>query len=99
MSLQRTIEVQALEFARAIIAALRSASIDELVGMTGGGATHHTNGTAPAARTARATRVSDGRLVRRSADDIARALDRIVAVLTVHPEGMRAEGIREELGL
>jgi hypothetical protein len=97
MSLQKSIEEQAVQFAQAIIAALRTASIDELVGFTGSRAPRATSGAPVAAP--RATRLRGGRLARRSADDIAGALDRIVAVLTAHPEGMRAEAIRAELGL
>lgn len=39
------------------------------------------------------------RLARRSADDIAGTLEKIVALLGQHPEGLRAEQIKEQLGL
>ena len=50
---------------------------------------------APAPRTSRAT----GRLPRRSADEIAAALDKIVGLLRKHKDGLRAEEIRSNLGM
>jgi predicted HTH transcriptional regulator len=46
-------------------------------------------------RSGRTTRT--GRLKRRSADDIAKALDRVVALVKKHKAGLRAEEIREQL--
>jgi hypothetical protein len=40
-----------------------------------------------------------GRLRRRSADDIAKALDRVVALVKKNKEGLRAEQIRQQLGM
>jgi hypothetical protein len=94
MSLQKRIEEEAFAFAHAIIAALRSASIDELTSLGAAKAVRHANGALP-----KAVRTRGGRLARRSSNDIARALEQIVAVLTAHPEGLRAEEIRTELGL
>jgi DNA-directed RNA polymerase specialized sigma subunit len=42
---------------------------------------------------------SSGRLPRRSADDIAQVLDSVTSLVKKHKEGLRAEQIREELGL
>lgn len=50
---------------------------------------------AKAAKAAKAT----GRLPRRSAEEIAACVDRVVALLKKEPNGMRAEHIREKLGL
>lgn len=47
----------------------------------------------------RASTASSGRLHRRSADEIAAELSRIVALLAKHRDGLRAEQIRAELGL
>ena len=96
-NLRQTIESQAVQFANAIVQALRSASLDELVSITSGG------GRAPSPR-APATKTTvaapkPGRLGRRSPTDIARTLDNIVAVLTAHPEGLRAEQIKAALNL
>ncbi|HVJ88610.1 MAG TPA: hypothetical protein VM580_02330 [Labilithrix sp.] len=99
-TLRQTIENQAVQFAEAIVNAVRAASIDELVGIQGG-----TRGAprAPSPRTVEPSPVSrkgkGGRLVRRSAEDIAKTLDSIVDLLAQHPEGLRAEQIKESLGL
>jgi hypothetical protein len=99
-TLRQTIEAQVLQFATAIVQALRGASLDELMSVTGGGVrgvvrapTATTNGAA-----SKPTKKS-GRLGRRSAEDIAQTLDKIVAVLTQHPEGLRAEQIKAALSL
>ena len=47
----------------------------------------------------RAAAASSGRLRRRSGDEIAAELSRIVALLAKHRDGLRAEQIRAELGL
>lgn len=91
-TLQRAIEAQAIQFANAIVQALREASLNELVGITGGGR-------AASPRLAGASPKKSGRLGRRSADDIARVLENIVAVLTKHPEGLRSEQIKAALQL
>jgi hypothetical protein len=98
-TLRQTIEHHAAEFAAAIVQALRGASIDELTSLTSGdrpapraAASPKTNGAGPAPR-------KGGRLGRRSADDIARTLEKIVAVVAQHSEGLRAEQIKAALGL
>jgi hypothetical protein len=96
-NLKSTIEDLAAEFAMSIISAMRGASIDELTGVTGlgrggrGGRVAVVNGVGR-------KRGAGGRLGRRSAGDIAHMVDRIVSVLESHPEGLRAEQIREALG-
>jgi len=40
-----------------------------------------------------------GRLARRSAEDIAKMLDQVLAVVKKHKDGLRAEQIRAELRL
>lgn len=102
-TLRATIEAQALQFATAIVQALRSASLEELMSVAGGGGhapprptSTKTNGkTTGAAAPAR----KGGRLGRRSADEIGRTLENIVAVLSQHPEGLRAEQIKAALQL
>jgi hypothetical protein len=49
--------------------------------------------------TASTPRKRGGRLARRSPADIARLVDRIVALLAQHPKGLRSEEIRAKLGL
>ena len=100
-TLRQAIENQAVQFAEAIIHAFRSASIDELAGVHSG-----TRG-APSSRASKAVSgpapktVNDpgGRLGRRSSEDIAKVLESIVSLLGQHPEGLRAEQIKDSLGL
>ena len=84
-------------FADSIVAAIREVSISEL---TGGKL--HTRGESTeeevTPQKAKALK-STGRLPRRSDEDIALVVEEIVAVVRKHPEGIRAEELREELGL
>jgi hypothetical protein len=102
-NLKSTIEGLANDFALSIINALRSASIDELTAVTGGGparAVARAARPAPAPVAAEAggrRRAAGGRLGRRSPADIGRMVENIVDVLQQHPEGLRAEQIREAL--
>jgi hypothetical protein len=110
-NLRNTIETLATHFAASVLDALRSASIDELVDVAGtGGATRRgpgrprsaerdaaANGAASSAPRRRAGR--GGRLGRRTASDITRMIESIVSVLTKAGAGMRAEQIREALGV
>jgi hypothetical protein len=101
-NLRQTIEEQAVQFAQTIVQAMRSASLDELIAITGGGNRIASPRTAAPSTTAiaspkRGPRIRNGRLGRRSAADIARTLDQIVSVLGKHPEGLRAEQIKAAL--
>jgi hypothetical protein len=109
-NLRNTIEALASQFAASILGALRSASIDELVDVAGtGGAPRRGPGrpraadrdgadvaatSAPRRRPGRG-----GRLGRRSAGDITRMIESIVSVLSKAASGLRAEQIREALGV
>ena len=90
----------ASSFASAVLDAIKGASLKDL----------HSDGAAPVAgRRARksapkaaapkAARARSGRLPRRSAEDIAGALNSIVVLVKKHKEGLRAEQIRKELGM
>jgi hypothetical protein len=96
-SLRHTIEQLTHSFTTAVLAAIRAASLDELLEETGRGAGRE--GRAALARSAAKGVTKGGRLMRRSAEELAELVDRIVALLAEHPEGLRAEQIREELGL
>jgi hypothetical protein len=105
-SLQSKLTELAQAFAGSVLAAARSVSLDELLTGTHRGRpeTHVVNGAkapveeATPKRPARARAASaTGRLPRRSADDIAAALDQVVALVKKHREGLRAEQIRTEL--
>lgn len=92
-TLEKTLQTRAIEFANAIVAALKGASIDELVSMEGKSRTTSSGRPAPVARR------KGGRLVRRSLEDITTTLGSIVSLVNKHPKGLRAEQIRTELGL
>jgi len=89
-TLQSKIQDLASAFANGVLAAVRSSSFEELASAHGR--------TASAADKA-PKRAAGGRLARRSEEDIAGVVDRIIALLKGEPEGMRAEQIRGELGL
>ncbi|MBX3210168.1 MAG: hypothetical protein KF764_34370 [Labilithrix sp.] len=93
-NLRQIIESHAQQFAAAIVQALRSASLDELVAITGGAGRGASAGTSPKARKGK-----DGRLGRRSQEDIEATLKKIVSVLVKHPEGLRSEQIKAALQL
>lgn len=102
-TLRTTIENLATEFASKILDALRSASIDELVGVAGDGGTRRARPARAATEGAAAARAprprgSSGRLGRRSAGDISRMVESIVELLA-KSDGLRAEQIREALGV
>ena len=96
-------------FAEEIVRALQTASLNELIGQASGPTRAsrtpgRASGVVSANSPAAAPRASTsggrrGRLKRRSADDIAAALERIVALLKTNPGGLRAEQIRKELGM
>jgi hypothetical protein len=97
-TLRSTLNALATNLAWDILEVIRSSSLEDLLGERGG----HP-GRAPksmsngAAKPSRATR--SGRLPRRSAEEIATALDQIVALVGKHKDGMRAEEIRKALKL
>jgi hypothetical protein len=98
MSLRSTLDALAASFANEIIAAIRGASLQELLGVQG---TTTRGGSVGSGRTpARAPKVTTpGRLKRRSAEDVAAALGDVVALVKRHKDGLRAEQIRTSLGL
>jgi hypothetical protein len=102
-TLQSRLSDLALLFSEGVLDAIRGASIAELFGESGArrpGATRRDD--APATKAApspRPGRRGAGRLSRRSPADIERIVNEIVALLGNHPAGLRAEEIREGLGL
>ncbi len=94
----------ASSFADSVVEAIRSSSLEELLSESGARPKAQTAEripkSAPKAALTKAPRVtSSGRLPRRSADDIAAELAKIVALVQKHKDGLRAEQIRAELGL
>jgi hypothetical protein len=102
-SLQSTLSELAESFAASILAAIRGASLDELISTNGrapGNGRSPRPVSAPASvPAARKSSASAGRLQRRSPEDIAAALGQVVSLVKKHKEGLRAEQIRSELGL
>jgi hypothetical protein len=96
-SLKTRLDSLASSFATEVVRAIQSASLEELLGEVGGvrRGPGRPNGSTAAPR-ARVGRKS-GRLPRRSADDIAKTLERVVSLVKRHKQGMRAEQIRTQL--
>ena len=100
-SLRNAISQLASKFAAGVLDAIRNASIEDLLREV------QPNGAAPqpVARAAVETLAAPtpgrrrGRLVRRSADNIAQVVERMVALLGAHPKGLRSEQLRDKLGL
>lgn len=94
-SLRQHLNDLASSFANGVLAAIRTASIEDLLAESGSGRR------LPGARGGAAGRAprSTGRLPRRSADDIGQVLDRITGLLKSSPKGLRAEEIRQRLNL
>jgi len=108
MSLKNEISRLADNFAQGVLAAIRSASLEEISSEARGRATSSSTrapaagrpSVAAAAAASRAPKAKrGGRLHRRSEEEIGAVGDKIVSLLKSHPEGLRAEQIRAELGL
>ncbi len=99
-NLRSTIHQLAAEFAAGVLEAIRAASLQEILAETGGRRGLGRAGALAAGLAAGGARFGKGgRLARRSAGDISGMVERIVTLLASKPEGLRAEQIREELGL
>ena len=107
--LRSTLDSLANNFASAVLDAIRGASLDELVGESGGPprrgpgrprGSSTVKAASTAARTsAPAPKARGGRLARRSPADIAKALVQIVALVKTKKAGLRSEEIRKALKL
>jgi hypothetical protein len=125
-TLNSAIAALATTFANSVVAAIRGASLEDIltVGHAGAGAgapssPRRTRGrpakratekpaattaarspiarAKPSAKAAPAPKSKPGRLARRSADDIGKALARVVELVKKNPKGLRAEQIRSTL--
>jgi hypothetical protein len=106
-----TISDLAATFANAVITAIRGANLEDILELAndvdGKALRSHSGrarGKAPALgavpRGSKSGRgASQGRLQRRSPEDIAKALDQVVALVKANKGGLRAEQIREKLGM
>ena len=99
-SLKTRLDSLASTFATEVVRAIQSASLEELLGEVGGvrrGPGRPNGSTAAAAAPRAKGGRKSGRLPRRSADDIAKTLERVVSLVKRHKNGMRAEQIRTVL--
>ncbi len=107
MPLRSQLDTLASSFANQIMAALKGASLQELVGSDGGGRGSRGRSGRVAIGGGRPDPLSNppikkgknGRLRRRSEEEIQASLTKIVLLVKTHKEGMRAEEIRTKLGL
>jgi hypothetical protein len=103
MSLKSTIEQLATGFAAGVLAAIRQASLEDILAESGRGATRSTASTkssaAPAPAPAAARKRRGGRLARRSPEQIAAVVDSIVSALQKASSGLRSEQLQKTLGL
>jgi hypothetical protein len=108
-----TISDLASSFAAAVVNAIRAANLQDILEFTAGTGTTalrpgprgaRRGAAKPAAAVAaaiasKAGRKPKGRLQRRSPADIAKALDQVVALIKSKKVGLRAEQIRQHLGM
>lgn len=105
-NLRSQLDALASSFATEIIAVIRSSSLHELVGTNGHQAANGRRsgvvlggGGQPNPLSVAKKRSKPGRFPRRSAEEIAEMLGKIVLLVKTHKEGMRAEEIRSALGM
>jgi hypothetical protein len=100
-SLGNSLSDLASAFASSVLDAIRGASLEELLGETAGGARRgpgRPKATSVPQTNGEPERVaSSGRLKRRSSEEIAKALDEVIALVKKHKSGLRAEQIRAQL--
>ncbi len=96
-TLRSALDSLASSFAASVLAAIRGASLEELLADPGG-TPRRGPGRPPSRSTPKAARVrKPGRLPRRSPEDITKALDQVVALVKTKKTGLRAEQIRTAL--
>src|SRR5579863_29361 len=108
-SLRTQLDHLATNFANAVLGAIRSASLEELLAESGASSASRRAAPQgfrqapppplPAARRALPVSKPSGRLARRSPEQIAQVVNKVVLLVKTHKEGMRAEQIRSKLGL
>jgi hypothetical protein len=106
-NLRTTISRLANDFAQEVLDAIRRASLDDILDETGRGGSRRAFAAAALDEAGLRRRGPGrppgrgrgGRLRRRSADDLAKLADEIVDLLEKHPEGLRAEQIRDALNV
>src|SRR5689334_9843073 len=104
-NMQAAIRDLATTFAEGVLEAIRSSSLEELLGQVGGGkaapATRRGPGRPPraAAPAAPAPAAKRGRAASNGAADPDATVERIVALLQKKPKGLRSEDLRSQLKL
>jgi hypothetical protein len=98
-SLRSTLDTLAHTFAAGVLTAIRGASLEDLLAESGGGKRRTRGGTTAGNPGPRARKTKGGRLARRSAEEISKAVDGVVALVKKHKAGLRSEEIRKQLGL
>jgi hypothetical protein len=100
-SLQNQLRALAQSFADNVLAAIRTASLDDLTGTPGGGGGRRPAPTSRGGTTAGSPKTTKkGRLARRSPEDIEKTLGLVVAAIKgTKGKGMRSEEIRKFLKL
>lgn len=98
-NLRSRLEDLASSFTDSVIDAIRGTSLEELLSESGARGKARQSEAPPRAMPKAPARAASGRLPRRSADDIATELDKVVALVQRHKDGLRAEQIRTELGM
>jgi hypothetical protein len=101
-SLRSALDALAHSFAGGVLAAIRSASIEDLLAESGGtarGSQSRSRGGGTTAGNPGPRTRKGGRLARRSPEQIANAVHEVVALVKKSKTGLRAEEIKKSLGL
>jgi hypothetical protein len=106
-SLRAAIESLANQFATGVLAAVRSASLEDILEAgdptrRGPGRPRRSVGSvdaAPSPVSSPTRRARGGKRLRRSAKDITSTSEKIVAHVGKHPKGIRGEQVRKDLGI
>lgn len=98
-SLKSSLNDLASAFASSVLAAIRGASLEELVGESSSArrGPGRPKGTSNATPKPAGSATRSGRLARRSPEDIATAVESVVALVKSKKDGLRAEEIRKAL--
>jgi hypothetical protein len=102
MTLRAQLDILATNFANDVMAAVRSTSLQELIGPgreVGNGRREPVRGSQVDLVPLPRRKGKPGRLPRRSAEEISALLGKIVLLVKTHKTGMRAEEIRSKLGM
>lgn len=98
MTLHATINELASNFAHDLLRALRGASLEDIITESSAGHVRRGPGRPPSGK-GHSTAKSGGKRVRRSAEDIAKTVDKIATALKGHKSGLRSEQLQKVLHL